>query len=92
MTEELAKLETHNLMLEDRKRLRLTGVTDVDSFDEGAITAYTVRGELVIGGSELRVLSLDTDSGELRVEGTITSLTYLENAPTKGSVLSRLLR
>lgn len=92
MTEELAKLETHNLMLEDRKRLRLTGVTDVDSFDEGAITAYTVRGELVIGGSELRVLSLDTDSGELRVEGTIASLTYLENAPKKGGVLSRLLR
>ena len=43
MTEELAKLETHNLMLEDRKRLRLTGVTDVDSFDEGAIKALQAR-------------------------------------------------
>ena len=92
MTEELAKLETHNLMLEDRKRLCLTGVTDVDSFDETVITAYTVRGELTIGGSELRVLSLDIDSGVLRVEGTVSSLTYLENAPKKQGVLSRLLR
>ena len=38
MTEELAKLETHSLLLEDRSRLRLTGVTDVDSFDEETIT------------------------------------------------------
>ena len=92
MTEELAKLETHSLLLEDRSRLRLTGVTDVDSFDEETITAYTVRGELTIGGSELRVLALDTDSGELRVEGTIASLVYLDNAPKKQGLLARLLR
>ena len=92
MTDELAKLETHNLYLEDRSRLKLTGVSDVDSFDETAVTAYTVRGELNIAGTELRVLSLNTQTGELLLEGTVSSLIYLDNAPKKQGLLSRLLR
>ena len=70
MTEELASLQHHNLLLEDRKKLKLTGVTDVDSFDDGAVTAYTVAGELQIAGEGLRVLSFNNDLGELLLEGT----------------------
>ena len=92
MTDERAKLESHNLMLENRKTLRLTGVTDVDSFDESAITAYTVMGELNVAGTALRVISLNTETGELLVEGTVASLLYLDNAPKKERLLSRLFR
>ena len=31
----------HNLILKDRGELTLSGVTDVDSFDETTIIAYT---------------------------------------------------
>ena len=92
MTEELAKLETHTLLLEDRERLKLSGVSDVDSFDEGTITAYTVRGELNIAGRELRVISLNTQTGELIVEGLVSSMVYLDNAPKKQSLVARLFR
>ena len=74
------------------KTLRLTGVTDVDSFDESAITAYTVMGELNVAGTALRVISLNTETGELLVEGTVASLLYLDNAPKKERLLSRLFR
>ena len=92
MTDELTALQHHNLLLEDRNRLKLTGVTDVDSFDDGAVTAYTVQGELQITGEGLRVLSFNNDAGELLLEGTFRSFCYLDNAPKKSGLLSRLLR
>ena len=92
MTEELKTLQHHNLLLEDRKRLKLTGVTDVDSFDDSAATAYTVEGELQIAGEGLRVLSFNNDLGELLLEGTFRSFCYLDNAPKKAGLFARLLR
>ena len=92
MTEELSKLQAHTLLLEDRSRLKLSGVSDVDSFDETAVTAYTVQGELHIGGTQLRGISLNTQTGDLLMEGTVSSMVYLDNAPKKQSFLSRLLR
>jgi len=92
MTEELSRLETHTLLLEDRNRLKLSGVSDVDSFDETAVTAYTVKGELHIGGMQLRVLSLNTQTGDMLLEGTVSSLIYLDNAPKKQGFFSKLLR
>ena len=40
----------HNLILEDRSKLTLTGVTDVDCFDERMINLFTGLGELTIKG------------------------------------------
>ena len=34
----------HNLILEDRKKLVVSGVEDVDSFDEQTVVAYTAVG------------------------------------------------
>lgn len=92
MTDELASLQHHNLLLEDRKKVKLTGVTDVDSFDDSAVTAYTVQGELQIAGEDLRVLSFNNAMGELLLEGTFRSFCYLDNAPKKAGFFARLLR
>lgn len=82
----------HSIILEDRKKLILSGVKDVDSFDGDLITAYTSLGELVIKGSMLKVLNLNTETGELNVEGQIASMTYTQGQSEKGSLLSRLFR
>ena len=47
------KNNVHNVILEGRKNLTISGVTDVDSFDERCISLYTQLGELVIKGREL---------------------------------------
>ncbi|MBQ1518730.1 MAG: YabP/YqfC family sporulation protein, partial [Ruminococcus sp.] len=39
-----------NLILENRKKLNISGITDVDSFDEKTISLYTQLGELTIQG------------------------------------------
>ncbi len=80
----------HQLILQDRNVLELTGVSDVDSFDENTVTAYTSLGELTIRGKNLHIRHLDVEGGLLSVEGQVDSLTYAEVA--RGGFFSRLLR
>ena len=82
----------HRLHLENRRRLTLSGVASVESFDESSILLTTSQGALVIRGSDLHIEKLSLDGGDLLVEGTVDSLTYEEEDPRGGSFLSRLFR
>ena len=66
----------HNLILEGRKRLSVSGVTDVDSFDENTVLLYTNMGELTVRGSDLHVNDLSVTSGEMNIEGDIQAVIY----------------
>lgn len=82
----------HSLILENRKTLTATGVSNVDSFDEQTVVAYTDLGELVIHGTNLHIDKLNIDSGELILDGEITSMAYEENKATTGGFFSRLFK
>ena len=82
----------HNIRLKDRAELTLSGVTDVDSFDETAIIAYTDYGELTISGTGLHISSLDVDKGEMSVDGKISSLTYIDQGPKSQGFFSKVFR
>jgi sporulation protein YabP len=77
-------------VLEERSSLSISGVEEVDSFDENTITLSTCQGALIIRGENLHIEKLSLDGGDLRLEGSIDSLTYEENK-SKGGFLSRLL-
>lgn len=66
----------HNVILEGRERLSVSGVEDVESFDEESIVIYTTRGTLTVRGSGMRIEKLSVDLGELTVDGTISALEY----------------
>jgi sporulation protein YabP len=78
--------------MEERGALTVTGVTDVASFDETEIVAETTAGSLVIKGRNLRVGTLNLGTGDLGVEGEITSLAYGAGGKTKTSLMSRLFK
>lgn len=80
----------HQLIMQDRAKLELTGVTQVDHFDEDVVQCHTGMGMLVIRGNHLRVFRLDIDGTMLSVEGRIESLSYTD--VRKGGLLSRLFR
>lgn len=82
----------HNLILKDRAELTLSGVTDVDSFDETTIIAYTDYGELTITGSNLHISSLDIDKGEMSVDGKISSMVYIDQGPKSQGFFSKVFR
>ncbi|MBQ1950202.1 MAG: sporulation protein YabP [Clostridia bacterium] len=81
----------HQLIMQERSRLELTGVSDVDSFDDATVTAYTSLGELTVRGRQLHVRQLNLESGSLSVEGQIDALSYTDTAP-RGGFFGRLFR
>ncbi len=82
----------HRLTLEGRNKLSVTGVTDVESFDEAAAVLETSRGTLILRGRDLHVEQLNLGSGEVKITGEVDSMVYEESAKTQGSFLSRLFR
>lgn len=82
----------HNLVLEDRRLLTVSGVSDVDSFDEETVVVFTDLGELTVRGSNLHINRLSVDVGELTVEGNIAALIYSDEAPKSGGFFSKVFR
>ena len=82
----------HRLTLDSRNQLTVTGVSDVESFDETTAVLETSRGTLVLRGRELHVEQLNLGTGEVRISGELDSLIYEESVHTQGSFLSRLFR
>lgn len=66
------------LTLEDRKRLAVSGVKDVESFDENTVVLHTNRGVLIIRGRSLHLKQLSVDGGQVTVDGSIDALIYEE--------------
>lgn len=92
MIEEKKTIKPHNLILEGRKNLIVSGVSDVDSFDDQAIVAYTDLGELTIKGKNLHISKLSVETGDLKVSGEIVSLSYTDNRQVSGGIISKLFR
>jgi sporulation protein YabP len=73
--------------------MNLSGVTDVDCFDERMIRLYTQLGELTIKGRNLHMDTVSVETGDMRVTGDIWSLQYGDR-DRKGplSALGKLFR
>ena len=83
----------HRLELIGREQLTVSGVEDVERFDETGIVMSTGVGTLVITGEDLHIGKLSLDGGDLKVEGKIDALSYEERTERNvGGFFSRLLR
>ena len=80
----------HRLELDGRERLVVSGVEDVERFDENGIVMSTSAGILTVTGEGLHIGKLSLDGGELHVDGRIDSLSYEDSALGGGGLLRRL--
>lgn len=80
----------HHLELEGREKLVVSGVEDVERFDDTGIILSTSAGVLTVTGEGLHIGQLSLEGGELRVDGRIDSLSYDEPTRSGGSLLRRL--
>lgn len=87
-----AQPKSHGLALKDRRHLAVTGVIRVISCDENAAVLETPLGNLTVGGQELQIGELSTQSGQVQLSGKIEYLQYAENQQSGGSLLARLFR
>ena len=83
----------HHVVIEERKSLTVSGVEDVERFDETTIVLSTSKGAMVVTGENLHIEKLSLDGGDLKVEGDIDAVTYEDEAAGgRGGFLARLLR
>ncbi len=82
----------HLISLSERQSLSVSGVQDVDSFDEMTVVIYTSLGELTVRGRGLHISRLNIESGDLVLDGTVDSLTYAEMHIRKGGFFGKLFR
>ena len=79
----------HKLTMNERKKLTVTGVTEVISFEEDAVVLKTGMGILTVQGRQLQLKTLSVEGGQIAVEGHIAALQY-EEPRQKGGWVHRL--
>ncbi|NHM33501.1 sporulation protein YabP [Neobacillus terrae] len=68
----------HDVVMRGRKLLDITGVKQVESFDNEEFLLETVMGFLAIRGQNLQMKNLDVDKGIVSIKGKIFDLVYLD--------------
>lgn len=74
----IQKPKHQNILLENRKKLIISGVLDVDSFNDEYVFIDTEMGFLMIRGHGLKIKKLSLENGECLVDGSISALEYTE--------------
>jgi sporulation protein YabP len=82
---------SHNLIIEQCKKINMSGVKEVKAFDEETVVLDTARGILTVKGEELQINSFSASSGELLMEGNIWAVVYSGGDQGKG-FLRRILK
>ncbi|PPA68569.1 sporulation protein YabP [Jeotgalibacillus proteolyticus] len=68
----------HEIIMSKRQTLSITGVRQVESFDNEEFLLETVQGFLSIKGKNLQMVNLDVDKGEVSLKGKIDDLLYID--------------
>ena len=82
----------HNIVLENRKKLVLSGVINVESFEEDAVELKTALGDLSIRGEGLKMESFVSDIGDLVVNGNVYAIVYMNDSSKKQGFFNRLFK
>lgn len=91
----VSKPKIQNLILENREKLSISGVIDVESFNDECVIVETELGVLIVRGENIHISKLNLDSAELNVEGDIISCEYTDIGGSKSKgfgLLGRMFR
>lgn len=94
-TKELENTFNHGISISERKSILVTGVKKIESFDNEEFFMETTLGFLVIKGSELEIIKLDTYQGNVSIKGKVDSLAYIESGSKKekeSSIINKLFK
>ncbi|MBE6530746.1 MAG: sporulation protein YabP [Ruminococcaceae bacterium] len=75
--------QIHDISLNMRKHMDITGVRDVVSFDEQSVILTTVCGEMTVEGRDIKIGVLDTDRGIVSLDGKVDAVFYSNSDENK---------
>ncbi len=85
----------HNISINNREDIKMTGIIDVLSFDEELVICQSDIGVMVLKGLNLHVNKLDLDNGVLELRGYVLGLQYEEDhvlSKNKASLFSKIFK
>lgn len=82
----------HRFILIDRSHAEISGVNDVDCFNEQLVVLSTNLGSMTISGSALNISHLNKEDGRLIVDGEFDAIEYSGKSRARGGFFARLLR
>lgn len=86
-------MSQQNISIENRENIRITGVIDVNGFDENYIDLSTELGDIMLRGTGLKIGKLSLEQHELLVSGYFYSCSYDDQKNTaKSGILRRIFR
>ena len=84
-----------NIIIENRRRMSVSGVIKVESFNESAIILETGVGRLTIEGEGLHISKLAVETGDMNVDGLVGGLYYTDEKSSergRGGFISKIFK
>lgn len=92
MTENKIKFKNQNINIEDRKKMSITGVEQVESFNDNTIILTTINGGMAIKGEGLNISKLNLEDGNVKIEGKINGVNYSSRDLSSKNILDKLFK
>ena len=73
-------VQEQDIIMRSRRLLDITGVKQVESFDNEEFLLETVMGFLAVRGQNLQMKNLDVEKGVVSIKGKIMEIIYLDDA------------
>lgn len=81
--------QVHGIAIQMRKEMKISGVKEVECFDDTGAVFHTICGDMTVEGKEIHIDILDTVSGQVALSGRIDSIFYACEEREKKSNLFR---
>lgn len=79
-------LMNETVTLVNRKNMTIKGVKEIKGFDDSYIALIMNDCEVTVEGSELRIVSLTKDRGEVEITGKISAFAFSEGRKRKAGL------
>ena len=81
-------MQPHSIFLDNRSKMEIEGISDVESFTDTSIVANSTMGDIVVDGTDLKVDSFSSQTGKLVIKGLVDSIYYFTKSKDKKRIFS----
>ena len=92
MNDNIVLREYGEIKIVDRKKITLTGIKKLVSFNPNEFLIDSKLGVILLKGNNLELVRLDTNDGNLSIKGNINSLNYIDENKKELSFIARLFK
>ena len=86
------KPRPHTVSIDGRASARISGITEVISYDDNSVVACCDLGEIEISGTGIKIKSFDVSDGLMCIDGSIDSVRYLAGSAKKSGFFERIFK